>query len=494
MTTSKQYLIDTSEYAEVTSVYHPLVNAKGFTNINPGEMVIFDDDDESLGQVISFDTNEIKLMIFSKKTIRTGSKLYRTNKQLSFPITSQLFGSVFNPLGDLLISSSKASTRTILEYREVYQEPAKITQRKRIVNQLMTGFSVTDLLLPIGEGQRELLIGDRKSGKGVFARNLAVKQALLGNKVVYAMVAKTTADIKNAYDFFIKQNVIDNIVIIASTPKDSISSIVITPYSAMTVAEYFIAQGENVLLILDDLTSQAEFYREISLLAKKFPGRDSYPGDIFFSQAELLERSGSFPHPKDPEKIVSLTCIPVVRTTNSDLTDFIASNLISITDGHLLFEPRLFNQGFRPAINTGLSVTRVGKQTQTAIQRDINLKITSFLTTYQKTKNLTHLGSEISEKSQGVLQKGEILTDFFSEINGLPLSVQIILLSMIWLDWFEHSHKNVISSCKFELNKQYSKKDIQEKIDLLLTNSKTFKELLDTVEKEKAFLLNLCQV
>ncbi len=494
MTQIQQYLIDTSEYAEVTSVYHPLINAKGFTNIQPGEMVVFDDDDQSLGQVLSFDTNEIKLMIFSKKPIRTGSKLYRTKKQLSFPITSGLLGSVFNPLGDLLITINKKTPPTILEYKEVYKEPEKITKRRRIVNQLVTDYSITDLLLPIGEGQRELLIGDRKSGKGVFARNLAVKQALLGNKVVYAMIAKTTADIKNAYDFFIKQNAMDNIVIIATTPKDSISSIVITPFSAMTVAEYLLTKGENVLLVLDDLTSQAEFYREISLLAKKFPGRDSYPGDIFFSQAELLERSGSFPHPQDPDKTVSLTCLPVVRTMNSDLTDFIASNLISITDGHLLFEPRLFNQGFRPAINTGLSVTRVGKQTQTQIQRDINLKITSFLATYQKTKNLTHLGSEISEKSQKILLKGETLTDFLSETNGLPLNVQIILLTMIWLDWFAQSHRNVITSCKFELNKQYNKKDIQEKLDSLITTSQTFADLLETVEKEKAFLLNLCQV
>ncbi len=494
MTQMKQYQIDTSEYAEVTAVHHPLVNAKGFTTIHPGEMVVFGDDEQSLGQVLSFDATEIKLMIFSKKPIKTGDKLYRTNKQLSFPIVTGLLGSVFNPLGELLITNSKKTDSAIIEYREVYQEPAKIVQRKRIVKQLITGFGVTDLLLPIGEGQRELLIGDRKSGKGVFAKNIAVKQAQLGNKVVYAMIAKTTADIKSAYDYFVKQNVIDNIVIIASTPKDSISSIVITPYSAMTVAEYLLTKGESVLLILDDLTSQAEFYREISLLAKKFPGRDSYPGDIFFSQAELLERSGSFAHPQDPEKTVSLTCLPVVRTMSSDLTDFIASNLISITDGHLLFEPRLFNQGFRPAINTGLSVTRVGKQTQSAVQRDINLKITSYLAIYQKTKNLTHLGSEISAKSQKILLKGEILTDFFSETNGLPLSVQIVLLTMIWLDWFEHSHKNVISNCKFELNKQYNKKNVKEKIDLLLTNSKSFAELLTAIETEKTFLLNLCQV
>jgi len=492
MTQELQYQIDKSEYAEVTSVNHPLITARGFSNINPGEMVMFED--KSLGQVLSFSTNEIKLMVFSKEAVKNGEKLYRTKKQLSFPINSQLLGSVYNSVGEQLISLNKNKIDKTI-FKEIYQEPPEITKRRRTTQQLVTGFSVTDLLLPIGEGQRELLIGDRKSGKSNYARNLAVRQANHGNKVVYAMIAKKTTDIKKAYDFFIDRKVMDSITIIASTPKDPISSIVITPYSAMTVAEHLMSQGENILLVLDDLTSQAEFYREISLLAKKFPGRDSFPGDIFFSQAQLLERSGTFVHPNDPKKIVSLTCLPVVRTSNSDLTDFIASNLISITDGHLLFDQRLFNQGVRPAVNIGLSVTRVGKQTQTPVQRDINLKITSFLSSYKKTKSLTHLGSEISEASQKVLKKGELITEFFSENNGLPMNIQIILLTMIWLNWFENTHKNVVATCKFELEKRYvEEKEIEAKINELISNSNSFKELLANVEKEKTALLNLCQV
>lgn len=492
MTQQVQYQIDKSEYAEVTSVNHPLITARGFTNINPGEMVMFEDD--SLGQVLSFSADEIKLMVFSKDPIKNGEKLYRTKKQLSFPITSQLLGSVFNSVGELLITKNKNKAGKII-FKEIYLEPPEIAARRRTTHQLVTGFSVTDLLLPIGEGQRELLIGDRKSGKSNFARNLAVRQAQSGNKVVYAMIAKKTADIKKTYDFFIERKVMDSITIIASTPKDSISSIIITPYAAMTVAEYLMSQGENILLILDDLTSQAEFYREISLLAKKFPGRDSFPGDIFFSQAQLLERSGTFAHPTQPEKTVSLTCLPVVRTSNSDLTDFIASNLISITDGHLLFDQRLFNQGVRPAVNIGLSVTRVGKQTQSPVQRDINLKVTSFLTSYKKTKSLTHLGSEISATSQKILKKGELITEFFSENNGLPMNIQIILLTMIWLNWFENTHKNVVATCKFELEKRYAnEKNIKTKLKNLISSSKSFKELLVNVEKEKTALLNLCQV
>lgn len=493
MSHTQQYTTDNNEYAQVISVNYPLVVARGFTNIHPGEMVVFED--KSLGQILSFANDEVKLMAFSKGQLPIGSKLYRTNKQLSFPIYKQLFGCVFNSLGELLISTSKTFDDEKIGFREIYQQPANITQRRRTTKQLITGYSVTDLLLPIGEGQRELLIGDRKSGKENFAKSVAVKQAQMGNKVVYAMIAKTNSNIKQVFDYFVEHKVMDSIVIIATTPKDTISSIVISPFSAMTIAEHLMSQGENIFLILDDLTSQAEFYREISLLAKKFPGRDSYPGDIFFNQAQLLERSGTYIHPTKTDKTVSLTCLPVVRTSNSDLTEFIASNLISITDGHLLFDQRLFNQGVRPAINVGLSVTRVGKQTQSPLQRDMNLKVTSFLANYQKTKNLTHLGSEISEQSQKVLHKGELLTDFFSENNGLPLHVQMILLSMIWLDWFENTHKNVVETCKFELNKQHeSNQSVRDQLHTLMENSQTFAELLENIEKDRSSLLKLCQV
>ncbi len=492
MTEETQYNIIKDEYAEITAISHPLATAQGFTDITVGEMVVLEND--VLGQILSYRDAELKLMIFSIHPVKVGTKLYRTKKQLSFPISEKMTGSIFNPLGEVLISPEEQQDNQESTFKEIFTTPLPITQRTRITDQLVTGFGITDLLLPIGSGQRELLIGDKKSGKTDFARRLTVKQAKSGNKVVYAMIAKKITDIKTNYEYFKKEGILDSVVIIATTPKDPISSIVITPHSAMTVAEELRNRGENVLLILDDLTSQAEYYREISLLAKKFPGRDSYPGDIFFSHAQLLERAGSFMNPKDSQKTVSITCLPVVRTTNNDLTDFIASNLISITDGHLLFDHKLFTQGIRPAVNIGLSVTRVGKQTQTPLQRDINLKITSYLTTYKKTKSLTHLGSEISDKSQEILKKGDLLTKFFSESDAIHINIQIILVSMIWLGWFNNAHEKVIDACKFELKKQYNTQENKKYIDKIITESTNFSDLISTMSKNKNELLKLCQI
>lgn len=490
-TANNQYTSSKEEYAEVISVHHPLIITQGFSDINTGEVVLFEDD--SLGQVLSYTETKQKIMVFSNTPPKLGSKIFRTGSQLTFPVHENLLGNVYNPLGSKLLSANKAKTPKKVTYKEIFTHPPSITERTRITKQLISGFSITDLLLPIGKGQRELLIGDKKSGKSNFARNLAVKQAQEGSIVVFALIGKQVAQIKNTFDFFTQKKVIDNIVLIASTPKDPISSIIISPYAAMTVAEYFASTGKDVLLLLDDLTTQAEYYREVSLLAKKFPGRDSYPGDIFFSQAQLLERGGSFQHP-DAEDGVSITCLPVVRTSNSDLTDFIASNLISITDGHLLFDTKLFNQGVRPAVNLGLSVTRVGKQTQTQLQRDVNVKVTSFLSQYKKTKNLTHIGSEISEASQRVLHKGTLLTKFFSEENGLQLPVQLILLSMIWLGWFEKTHEKVIDNCKIQLESTYTVSTSQSKINGIVGTAKTFDELQAAVEKEKSYLLGICQI
>lgn len=490
MNSTQQYTATQDEYAEIISVNHPLVIAEGFSNIHTGEVVLFSDN--TLGQVLSYTQSQQKIMVFSHIPPRIGSKIYRTNTQLSFPVHEQLLGGVYNPLGQELISSKK-KTNVKISYKNIFSTPPSITHRTRITKQLITGFSITDLLLPIGKGQRELLIGDKKSGKSNFARNLAVRQANEGCIVVYALIGKQVSQIKSTYDFFTQKKVMDNIVIIASTPKDPISSIIISPYAAMTVAEYFKELGRDVLILLDDLTTQAEYYREVSLLAKKFPGRDSYPGDIFFSQAQLLERGGAFKHP-DKKDGVAITCLPVVRTSNSDLTDFIASNLISITDGHLLFDTKLFNQGVRPAVNLGLSVTRVGKQTQTHLQRDVNVKVTSFLSQYKKTKNLTHIGSEISESTQKVLHKGSLLTKFFSEENGLQLPIQLILLSMIWLGWFEKTHEKVIDNCKIQLESNYSVSQTQSRIDAIIANANSFAELQKAVEKEKAYLLGICQI
>lgn len=478
------------EYAVVTAVNHPLIRAKGFSSLIPGEVVIFDSGE--MGQVLSFDNNGIDIMIFSKKPVLVGSKLSRTGKELSFPVSKLSFGTVYSPLGEVVLGKEQAAKSET--FKPIFRTPPPISHRTRVTKQLETGYSLTDIMLPIGCGQRELLVGDRKAGKSDFARGVALTQAQLGSVVVYGMVGKKVADIKRTYDFFNTHNVLDKIILVTSTTQDPVSTISVTPIAAMTVAEHMVAQGQDVLLILDDLTTHAEFYRELSLLAKRFPGRDSYPGDTFYLHAQLLERAGVFKG-KDADTAYSLTCLPVVRTVNSDLTDFITSNLISITDGHLLFDTKLFAQGRRPAIDIQLSVTRVGKQTQSRLQRDINQKLTSFLTSYRKTKNLTHLGSEISARSQEVLQKGDLFTHFLSDSNQESSSqtVRLIIVGMIWSGWFKNTHENVLYSSIHQLQKKYQEPAIAKQLDEM-TQVPSFDEFIQKIAQNEPLLRDLCQI
>ena len=488
-----QYPLLSEEYAVVTAVNHPLITVRGFSTIQPGEVVIFENG--SIGQVMSFENEAIQIMQFSHEKVSVESRVSRTGQKLSFPVSHITLGGVFSPLGEHLYGA--LTTTEKIRYKPLFSAPPSLVKRRRITEQLETCFSLTDIMLPLGLGQRELLVGDRKAGKSDFARGVALAQAKKGTTVVFGLIGKKVADIKRTYDFFKDADVLDKVVLIASTTKDPVSAITITPAAAMTAAEHLLQQGSNVLLILDDMTTHAEFYRELSLLAKRFPGRDSYPGDIFFVHAELLERAGVFSLDETASKqVASLTCLPIVRTVNNDLTDYITSNLISITDGHLLFDTRLFAQGLRPAIDTKLSVTRVGKQTQTALQRDSNQELTSFLSGYRKTKNLTHLGSEISQESQKILKKGDLLTHFLSDSDQqhIPATVRLLILGMIWSDWYENTHENTVKSSTLQLTKQYESSDeVAKKLDAF-TQAPTFQAFLSEIQKNQAELRRLCQI
>ncbi len=490
---NNQYPLITDEYATVIAVHTPLIRARGFTTVKSGEVVVFDSG--AIGQVLSFDEKGIDIMVFSNESIPIHSSISRTNTVLSFPIHHLEMGQIYSPLGELLVGDVLLSPTKEKQFKPLYSPPPRIPQRKRITTQLETGYNLTDILLPLGHGQRELLVGDRKAGKSDFARGMAAHQAKLGNTVVYCLIGKKISDIKRTYEFFAKQKLLSNVVLIASTAQDPVSTISITPTAAMSVAESLISQGKTTILILDDLTSHAEFYREISLLAKRFPGRDSYPGDIFHVHAHMLERSGCFVNPMDSTKTVALSCLPVVRTSNGDLTDFITSNLISITDGHLLFDTKLYAQGYRPAINTSLSVTRVGKQTQTPLQRELNQQLTSFLSAYRKTKNLTHLGTEISDQSQAILKKGDLFTTFLSDANqtSIPHSAKIILVGMIWEGWFNQTHENELKSAGFKLGKALEIPQTATQITAIL-DTHSFTEFLEKLRASKNELRELCQI
>lgn len=364
-----------------------------------------------------------------------------------------------------------------------------ILSRKTINKQLETGVPIVDLVMPLGVGQRELIMGDRKTGKTNFLMQAILAQVKQKHICIYAAIGKKRLDIKDAEKFFKKQGVSDQIIVVASGFDDPIGLTYLVPFSAMTIGEYFRDEGYDVLVVLDDLTTHAKFYREISLLGKKFPGRNSYPGDIFYTHAKLLERAGNFQTQKGEKAI---TCLPVVETVQGDLSGYIPTNVMAMTDGHLYFDSDLFAKGRRPAINPFLSVTRVGRQTQSALKRDINREILSFLTIYEKMQTFTHFGAELTESTKATLAVGEKVIKFLDQeiATTIPINLQILLFSMLWNNILQNKNIESIEKDIGKVIESYKNKPtIKKTIDQIISDAKSFNDLLKTMREKGEILL-----
>jgi F-type H+-transporting ATPase subunit alpha len=484
MTNFEKLISKTGEIGFVTQIVGGIVYAEGLPGAKPNEIIVFENGE--MGQVLALNQDLIEILTFSEKSIKVGTKITRNNSIFMLPIGEDLLGKVIDPLGNPLSGQKSVTKETDVAPIDI--EPGGIMARKGIKKYFETGTSIVDLMIPLGKGQRELVIGDRKTGKTNFLLNTILTQARLGNICILAMVGKRKIDIKKAEEFFTANKIINQVIIIASNSTDPAGLIFVTPYSAMAAAEYFRNKGKDVLLVLDDMSTHAKFYREISLLGKRFPGRNSYPGDIFYVHAKLMERAGNFKL-KDDE--AAITCLPVVETTQGDLSGYIQTNLMSMTDGHLFFDSNLFSQGRRPALNPFLSVTRVGRQTQSEIKRSINRELTSFLTLYEKIQGFIHFGSELNDTAKTTLGIGSKITKLFDQqLNEfIPINVQVTIFTLLWGSLLNDLAIEQIVEKREKLISLYTKdakfaKELNEFIESALS----LNELLTKVEKKNQLI------
>lgn len=481
-----QLLQKTGEYGVVYQVSHPIVFIQGLPKVKTQEIVMFETGQK--GEVFTINRGKIEARVFSHEPIKVGTKVTRTDEILSIPVGVELLGHTITPLGEPL-DPSVPFTKPKYN-RDLDINPVGIAGRKKITKHLTTGTSLVDLLIPLGMGQRELIIGDRKTGKTSMILTTIKKQAEEGVITIYAAIAKRKSDIKKLQVFFTSENISDKVIIVATSSFDSPSLIFQTPYAAMTIAEYFRAHGQNTLLVLDDLSTHAKFYRELSLLARRFPGRDSYPGDIFFVHSKLLERGGNFKHPKVGE--VSITCLPVIEIVEGDLTGYVSTNVMGITDGHIYFDSNIFYRGMRPAVNIPLSVTRVGRQTLDKLNRDINKNLTAFIAEYEKLQNLSHFGQELTAEVKASLKRGDIISSFFIQPYQMtvPTAVQLIMVSLIMQDIVDS--KDIMENYRVKLIEAYHNPEKQKLLDDVINvpDAKSFNE---NVMKNKEAILALCK-
>jgi F-type H+-transporting ATPase subunit alpha len=467
------------EYGIVELVRHPLVAVRGLPGAQVGELVEFSNG--VYGQVFSLGVETLDVLVFSPKARTVGESVTRTGQPFLISVSEKIKGATVSPLSNLT-AQQQASTA-------IDVAPQLLIKRRRITQPLNTGVSIVDLVLPLGKGQRQLIVGDRKTGKTSFAIQLSELQVQMGSLVVYAVIGKLQSEIKRIQETFAQKGIASEVTLVAAAADDPPSVIYQTPFVAMAIAEYLNSLGRDVVVIFDDLTTHAKYYREVALIAKRFPGRDSYPGDIYFTYARLLERGGCFTHPTKPDVGVAITCLPIAETSDADLTDFIVSNLISMTDGHLLFDNTVYAQGHRPAIHPGLSVTRVGKQTQLPVQRDLTHYLTSFINQYQKTVGLTHFGAELTGATKSIIARGESLFSFLDQSKEKIFSpnVMLILCGAVLQDWFIQTTPQAVRDARDALQSHYISDEKTRKIlDELVAQTKNLSELQSQLAAQRA--------
>lgn len=466
MSDFKHYLEKYEEYGVVEEVHPPIVKISGLPSATLNEVVIFEGD--HLGQIFSLKRGHAQVLMFFKNGVKVGSKLSRTGQSLSVPVGDELLGEVINPLGEQVFK--RPGSKKPQEKRALESSPPGISGRVRIKQPFVTGTTLVDLMVPLGKGQKELILGDRKTGKTSFilsAIRYQVKQE--DAVVIYAVIGRQKAEIKRLEEYFKEENLQKKMVMVVSDSFCSPGLIYLTPYTAMAIAEYFRDKGQDVVVVFDDLSTHGQYYRELALTARRFPGRDSYPGDIFSIHARLLERAGSF---KVGDKQVSVTAFPICETIEGDISSFISTNLIGITDGHIYFDSNLYNEGRRPAVNASLSVTRVGKQTQTELLKDVNKSLSLFYSRLERLQNLAHFGAELTQEVKQTLVIGENLNLFFNQgpKTLVPLSVQLVLLGLIFEQLVDFKDQEEVERVRQKLLDSYfENKEAKKLIDGLCT-------------------------
>lgn len=470
------------EYKEigfVTQIRHSVIHVEGLPNLKMSEIVVFETGD--LGQVMTLAPSHSEILLLTGNQIKIGLKVARANSLLEIPLGIDFLGKTINPLGFTM--SGAPAIRNASEKRVIDHAPSGIGNRARVNEPLVTGFTLVDLIIPLAQGQRELIIGDRKTGKSHFLLQTVLNQAQMGTICIYCLVAKKKSEIKNYEKFFQKNNIIDKTIVVATSSSDSPGLVFLTPYSAMTIAEYFRDQGKNVLLVIDDLTTHAQFYREISLLARRFPGRNAYPGDIFYIHSRLIERAGKF-------KSGSITVLPVAESLMGDLTGYIQTNLMAMTDGHIFFDNDYFNQGRRPAINPFLSVTRVGLQAQSELGKEISRTLSNFLFRYEKLKQLIHFGGELTEDVRATLRKGEqieIVFDLFSD-GVVDHVFSTFFFLVVWSGQFQDRKNDDLKQLIIKTRERYKMdSNVQKQITDLLGIGK-LSQIIDKIKSDNSIL------
>ena len=414
---------DVTETGVVTYIGDGIARARGLDNAMSGELLEFSNG--VFGMAQNLESNDVGIIILGDfYTIREGDEVKRTGKIMEVPVGEALIGRVVNPLGQPIDGLGDIKTTAT---RPVEAPAPGVMQRKSVSEPLQTGLKAVDALVPIGRGQRELIIGDRQTGKTSVAIDAILNQKGQDVICIYVAIGQKESTVRTQVESLRKHGALDYTIVVTASASQPSPLLYIAPYAGVAMAEEFMYNGKHVLIVYDDLSKQAVAYRELSLLLRRPPGREAYPGDVFYLHSRLLERSAKV---SDDLGGGSITALPIIQTQAGDISAYIATNVISITDGQIFLQENLFNSGIRPAIDAGSSVSRVGGSAQIKAMKKVAGTLRLDLASYRELEAFTQFGSDLDAATQAKLNRGRRTIEVLKQPlhKPLPVEKQVVIL------------------------------------------------------------------
>ena len=415
--------IEQSETGTVIQVGDGIAKAYGLDNCMANELIQFPNGE--MGMAMNLEENSVSLVILGDDSeIKEGDIVKRTGRVVSVPVGENLIGRVVNSLGVPIDGKGPIEAK---EYRPIESPAHGIIERQSVSVPLQTGIKAIDSMIPIGRGQRELIIGDRQTGKTTIATDTIINQAGKDVICIYVAIGQKASTVAQLVETLTARGAMDYSIVVASTASELAPLQYISPYAGVTMAEYFMDQGKDVLIVYDDLSKHAVAYRALSLLIRRPPGREAYPGDVFYLHSRLLERRARVSKEYGGG---SITALPIIETQAGDVSAYIPTNVISITDGQIYLETELFNSGIRPAVNPGISVSRVGGSAQVKAMKKVAGSLKLLYSQYIELKSFSQFGSDLDADTKARLEQGERIVEVLKQpqTKPVPVALQVVII------------------------------------------------------------------